>query len=238
MCEYHQNDIIGMLSKYLVKPILDLEDLNQLLQRSSSHLGVGVRNYLDFLAYKGHFSQEMVVVYKSIIRSRSISPDLFIPTDEMVKDAYLKLDEQRFQTLYKILAYSGIRITELVELISKYEPERLIINENVAKYPLGFIRGKKQSFYVYLPKEVASELKHFRISIRSIVYKFGEAGLSGKYLRKWFYNFLIYNNVPESVADFMEGGATQTVGSMHYLSRVKQADYWYEKIVKKLDEVL
>jgi intergrase/recombinase len=38
------------------------------------------------------------------------------------------------------------------------------------------------------------------------------------------------NNVPESVADFIEGRAPESVGSMHYLSRVKQADYWYDKI--------
>jgi len=66
------------------------------------------------------FPQEIVVAYKLIIRPRSISLALFIPTDEMGKDAYLKLEDQRLQTLYKILAYSGIRVTELTELISKY----------------------------------------------------------------------------------------------------------------------
>ncbi len=60
----------------------------------------------------------MVVAYKSMIRPRNIFPAPFIPRDEMVKDSYLKLENPRFQTLYKVLAYSGIRITELIELIT------------------------------------------------------------------------------------------------------------------------
>ena len=50
--------------------------------------------------------------------------------------------------------------------------------------------------------------------------------LPAKYLRKWHFNFLILNNVPESVADFIQGRAPSTVGSMHYLAKVKQADEW------------
>lgn len=93
-----------MLSKYLVTPILDLEDLNLLLQRSSSHFGVAVGDFLDFLVCK-------------------------------------------------------------------------IQNGNMAKYPLGFNRGQRQSFYIYMPKEVAFELKYFRVNIRSIFYKFNQVRL-------------------------------------------------------------
>ena len=238
MSDYHHDDIVRMLSKYMTKPILDLEDLNKLLLSSSSHLGVAIRNYLDFLVYKGVMSQEMAITYKAIIQPRGSSPDLYIPTDEKVKEAFGNLNDVRFQTLYKILAFSGIRITELIELIDTYEPEKMILNGKIAKYPLGYIRGQKQSYYVYMPKDVANEVRHFRVSLRSIVNKFNQAGLCGKYLRKWLYNFLIYNNVPESVADFIEGRATQTVGSLHYLSKVKQADYWYGQVVGKLIEVL
>jgi hypothetical protein len=45
------------------------------------------------------------------------------------------------------------------------------------------------------------------------------------------FNLLILNNVPESVADFIQGRAPSTVGSMHYLAKVKQADEWYAKVV-------
>ncbi|MHB1806782.1 MAG: integrase [Thermoplasmataceae archaeon] len=62
--------------------------------------------------------------------------------------------------------------------------------------------------------------------------------MAPKYIRKWFYNFLILNNVPESVADFIEGRAPESVGPMHYLANVKQADYWYGLILKTLEAIL
>ena len=48
-----------------------------------------------------------------------------------------------------------------------------------------------------------------------------------------FVIFLILNGVPESVADFIQGRASVTVGSSHYLAKTKQADEWYSRIVDK-----
>ncbi|EQD29032.1 hypothetical protein B2A_14669, partial [mine drainage metagenome] len=39
------------------------------------------------------------------------------------------------------------------------------------------------------------------------------------------------------VADFIQGRSSESVGSMHYLSKVKQADYWYDKIVRKVEAI-
>ena len=72
----------------------------------------------------------------------------------------------------------------------------------------------------------------------TVPYEIGQYGIAPKYLCKWFYNFLILNNIPESVADFIEGRAPESVGSMHYLAKVKQADYWYILILKSLGAVL
>jgi intergrase/recombinase len=49
---------------------------------------------------------------------------------------------------------------------------------------------------------------------------------------------LFYNNVPEGVADFIEGRASSSVGSMHYLSKAKQADYWYEQVADALNVII
>ena len=46
------------------------------------------------------------------------------------------------------------------------------------------------------------------------------------------------HNVPESVADFIHGKSPISIGSMHYLAKVKQADYWYNKIAKEILSVL
>ena len=125
-----------------------------------------------------------------------------------------------------------------MEFLTNYDETKLKESKDFVKYPLNFIRGQKRFYYVYLPKSLKEEQHKYYINRKVIYDRIANAVLNPKYLSKWFYNFLIYNNVSESVADFMEGRATQTVGSMHYLSKVKQADYWCEKIVKKLEEVL
>ena len=39
--------------------------------------------------------------------------------------------------------------------------------------------------------------------------------------------------MPESICDLIQGRALRTVGSLHYLAKMKQADDFYSKIVDK-----
>ena len=64
-----------------------------------------------------------------------------------------------------------------------------------------------------------------------------ELSFSLKYLRKWQYNFMLYNQIPESVADFIQGRASKGVSANHYLARSQQAEFWYSKIVSTLENV-
>jgi intergrase/recombinase len=168
---------------------------------------------------------------------RQSKADNYIPTNDEVIRAYKQLKDKRFQIILKLLAFSGARITELAKMLKEYDPSKLIVNEKFAKYQLHYNLGHKSSFYIYMPKELTSELHKFYIHVDTITHQINKSGLNPKYLRKWFYNFLIYNNVPEGVADFIEGRASVSVGSMHYLTKAKQADYWYEQVIKDLSDV-
>ncbi len=41
----------------------------------------------------------------------------------------------------------------------------------------------------------------------------------------------------EKYRRFIQGRASITVGSMHYLAKVKQADEWYSRVADKLLEI-
>ena len=112
-----------------------------------------------------------------------------------------------------------------------------MFGEKIAKYPLSLDRKSKRSFYAYMPKNFAMELKRIELSEEAVKQYLSRRGLPAKYLRKWNYNFLILNGVPESVADFIQGRSSYTIGSMHYLAKVKQADEWYSKVVDKFLEI-
>ena len=108
----------------------------------------------------------------------------------------------------------------------------------MTKYQLFYQRGQKNNYYIYLPRHLAEHLHKFHIHGSTITHQISKTGLAPKYLRKWLYNFLIYSNVPESVADFIEGRSANAVGNMHYLARAKQADHWYVLFVDKLKKTL
>ncbi|MEM1593672.1 MAG: integrase [Archaeoglobaceae archaeon] len=50
--------------------------------------------------------------------------------------------------------------------------------------------------------------------------------------------YSIMNEVPESVANFIQGRASTTVGSAHYLAKTVQADNCYSKVVDGLIDAL
>jgi len=49
---------------------------------------------------------------------------------------------------------------------------------------------------------------------------------------------MIEHGIPESVSDFIQGRASVTVGSAHYLAKTNQADIWYSKVIPVLVDVL
>ena len=58
----------------------------------------------------------------------------------------------------------------------------------------------------------------------TVSYEIGQYGIAPKDLRKWLYNFLILNNVPESVSDFIEGRASETTESLKRPNNIKYRD--------------
>ena len=225
-------DLVHTLTTFIREDISDIPD------DITDTQSIAVRSYLNYLSKKSLLSDEQVTKFKKKLPLKQSKPDNYIPSNDEVVKAFKQLKDKRFQTIFKLLAFSGARITELVKMVKEYDPSKLIVNDKFAKYQLHYNRGHKSSFYIYMPKELIPELHKFYIHVDTITHQISKSGLNPKYLRKWFYNFLIYNNVPEGVADFIEGRASSSVGSMHYLSKAKQADYWYEQVVEKLNAAL
>ena len=157
--------------------------------------------------------------------------DGYVPSDEEIVKIYKMIDDERYKTLYKLLAFSGIRLIEGDEILRSYDRSKLQVKGKVAKYPIMLDRRTKRVFYAFFPSEFANELKRINVPRNGLSFYLSKRNFNAKYL------FLILNGVPESVADFIQGRASITVGSMHYLAKVKQADEWYNRVVDKLLEI-
>jgi intergrase/recombinase len=65
---------------------------------------------------------------------RQPKADNYIPSNEYVINAYNKISDKKFKTIFKLLDFSGGRSTELEEVIKEYHSLKLIINHNFTKY--------------------------------------------------------------------------------------------------------
>ena len=232
----HAKEITTYLNKNLTETIRDPRQLFRIVDsvtKGKRHTCMGVRDLLKFYDVFSLMDEVSLSRYRKVVQIPPTKVDEYIPETEKIVSAFLLIKDDRYKLFSKLLAFSGIRLTEADYLFSHFEAKRIITNGEVARYPLHLDRKTKRSFYAYFPAAFASELKKMKLKEEN-AKSYITHRMPSKYIRKWQYNFLISSSVPESVADFIQGRAPSTVGSMHYLAKVKQADEWYAKVVPQL----
>ena len=236
----HAKDAISNLDRYLREKVITSPlEIAKIRNSASSkkQVTVAIRNLLNYCEEMDLLDEDFIMKLRKPLKTIKSNPDNFIPSDEQVVKAYGEIINPRFMLVFKLLAMSGLRIVEAVEFFRIYDPKKVVINGNVARFSLFYLRKNKKSYFVYFPKAMFEEIHQMDIRVKGFKQACYRVNLPAKYLRKWNYNFLIMHNVPESVADFIQGRSPVSVGSMHYLAKVKQADYWYAQVVDEIVKV-
>jgi len=235
----YARQLITYLDRFVGESIRGSEDVIEILERSTSkkNMVLGLRNLVNYCEERGVISPLKADELRRVLKCVKTRVDAYVPSDEEVRSALRKF-EGDYKLVFRLLAFSGLRVREAIRMLSEFDERRLMVSGNAAKYPLFSEKGSKRAFFAYMPRGFLKELKKVNLSDEGVRQYFHRRGLPPKYLRKWQYNFMILNNVPESVADFIQGRAATSVGSLHYLSRVKQADHWYGNIAEKLFNAL
>jgi len=222
-----------------MKPIsnpMELHELINSVEKGKRHLCVAIRNLLNFYEVFEMMSEESINKFRKVVKIPKTGVDEYIPQTDEIIDLYRRIEDERYKITFKLLMFSGLRIRHAVTLLNNYNPKRVMVSElhpNVARYPLFIDQKSKKAYLAYMPVEFVKELKAVNVTASGVEDYFSRRDLPAKYIRKWHYNFLMINNVPESVIDFIQGRRPITIGSKHYLAKVKQADEWYSRIVDK-----
>ena len=155
--------------------------------------------------------------------------------DEEIKKAYEACPVE-MKPIYRLLVYSGNRFTHIHQMLKNFDERNVIIEGEVAHYPTSFLSsGTKRTFHLFFPASFIPDLKKI-CSIKSydnILKDIKSGRVSAKTIRKWHLNTMIKEGITESIADFIQGRASITVGSAHYLNKVNQAVDQYRKIAGK-----
>ena len=234
-----ENDLIKHFNGLVLTSPQNIIDYLSRMKTTSKYPILALRKYIKYLEETGSLQSNDADNLRRVLKVKKSQPDTYVPTDEVVKQAYNKIKDERVKLYFEILAYSGVRVTEMAKLLSEFEAKNLIKSDTYARYTLNFKRGQKNSFYIYMPIEIANKVKRlYKVDAKEMSKIFDQnSGLTPKYLRKWFYNKVIMAGIPESVADFYEGRSPATVGSANYMEKTRQADHWYETAMKALKPI-
>ena len=199
-----------------------------------------LRVYLNYAVEEQLVTEAFADQYRSVLRIKTHRPDYHVPSDEEVIQNYTQLRDTELRDVYALLMCAGIRITEAVRFLNDYQYDTLNVQGNVAYTPITERRGTKSINTIFIPDTVARTLQPVNTTPDTIRNRYADEKtlFTMKYLRKWHYNFLLYHNVPESVADFIQGRAGSTVSANHYLAGQQQAKHWYDKLAPTLTDML
>ena len=155
--------------------------------------------------------------------------------EEEIKQGYKNCPEE-MKPIYSLLVYSGNRLTHIHQMLKDFDEHNIIIDGEVAHYPTSFLSsGAKRTFHLFFPISYIPELKKVCSlkSYCSVLKEIKSGRVSAKTIRKWHLNMMIKEGITESLADFIQGRASITVGSTHYLNKVQQAVDQYRRVVGK-----
>jgi len=219
---------------------LELQKYIEDKKKGISSLVKTARLYLNYCEKFDKLPFEVVNKYRQFLKVPYSNPDVYVPTDSEVIIAYNKIKGNSvLEIVFLVLMTSGIRYIECLDFLKNYNIDKFTVCTNFVAYRVSNLRHTKNINNIYLPLFVYTKLKQVTNTYNALRQRFKEkqCSFSLKYLRKWHYNFLLYNNVPESVADFIQGRSNRSVSANHYLARSQQADFWYSKVVPELDKL-
>ncbi len=173
------------------------DDLIEVIEKSTSkkNMILALRNLINFCEGREIISSEFANLLKKDLKCVRSQTDGYIPSDEDLIKIYQEFDNEDYKIIFRILAFSGLRVREAINFINEFDRDKLMINGKIAKYPLFLDRKEKKSYFAYLPFEFAEKLNRTEVTEHGVKKYFVRRGLPAKYLRKWNYNFLILNGV-------------------------------------------
>ena len=243
----HVRKLIEYLDKY-AKPIRTPMDLVRmfadLTNSQKRHLKNGLRSLFKFYEVQGLIPSYYLDILRKNLPRTPIGIDLRVPSDrEIIKSLEtLKTKSRRDFVFFNLLLDSGLRITEGLEVIKRIVNQQFDCEayDGFIVIPLGMLRRTKTAYYCFLTEDTLLMIEQLNevltwSKIRDVARRLNVT--SWKYIRKYAFDKMIELEIPESVADFIEGRVPRTIGAMHYLGLRQKAIHFYPRYCNYLKKL-
>ncbi|MEM3700666.1 MAG: integrase [Candidatus Bathyarchaeia archaeon] len=234
--------ILSYLDKYatIIAEPSDIHKMFSKLTVGQQHnLNRGIRNLLNFMQTQGYPEDYLNLLRKSIPKEH-IGVDLKVPEEcDIVKSLkMLNKIAPKYSALYNLLLDSGLRLIEAIETINNFKNAEGV--NGFYRITVGMFRNTKQAYYAYLTDTTYNQLLNLSESINPLAashYYLKYGLVAPKYLRKFAFDKMVQLEIPESVADFIEGRVAKRIGAKHYMALRRQADNWYSRYADYLNSL-
>ena len=242
----YKRSIVNYLDRFAPKLRngMDVVRLFDGLSAGQKHcLLFSLRNLFNFCELAG-FDSGFVDSLRKALPKDTAMVDLYVPSEETVKQSIAKLRRipWKYKAVYRLLLESGLRLREAVRLVNEFHElyEKSEMYEGFVCVPLFWIRANKKSFYAYFMHETAKMLRKNgeKLSADATSKVCRRYGLvAPKYLRKFAFHKMLELEIPEGVADFIQGRAPKTIGERHYVNLKRLADKYYPRYAAYLEKL-
>jgi intergrase/recombinase len=197
------------------------------------HVWKGLRvlfNYLQAIGYS--------ITYLNALRNAlpkvTCGIDLKIPSESQIIKSLNMLPSApiKYQVLYNLLLDSGLRMVEGIQLLNRFNMRDTEQLNGFYRSVIGEFRGNKQAYYAYYTEQTfkrISSANSEQLTRNASGYYYKHGYIAPKHLRKFAFDKMIELEVPESIADFIEGRVTKRIGAKHYMALTRQADNFYKR---------
>lgn len=234
-------NLVSYLDKY--SPVLygplDVIDLFSKVKVAKRHVMLCLRTLFNFYEAIG-FSKDYLDVLRKALPKVRCGIDLKIPSEAEIVESFKKLPKAplKYQALYSLLLDSGLRLIEAVELINTFQNAEAV--NGFYRNEIAMFRGEKQAYYGHFSERTLKLIKQVeeKIDDRNASHYFSKFGyVTPKYLRKYAFDKMIELEIPESVADFIQGRVPKRIGAKHYMALARQASKFYPRYMEYIEKV-
>jgi intergrase/recombinase len=247
--------MISYMDRFVREPIrapLDVMKVFTGLSAGQSHnLNRALSAWLRCLEINNPNAQfkEFLNSLRAAIPKDEVGFDLKIPTPDEVASSLKEMTEGflRYRACYELVLDSGLRLVEACRLINsliegEVQPEML---NGFCVAPLGYFRRTKLAYFAYFTDQTLKLIKHLKTNEKvtpelatNYVRKRLKA-IAFKYLRKFANDIMTSEklNIPESVADFIQGRVPRSIGAKHYMRLKRKADQFYPRYAEYVTEL-
>jgi intergrase/recombinase len=227
--------MVQNLDRYVTK-VSDARDIihifTPLTDGQRHNLIKAIRACLNYLQIVCNVNKVQLDNLRAAIPKDKTCIDLKIPEEEKIIADLRAFGgaEVKYRAIHSLLLDSGLRVVEAMYLVNNWtKPEKV---GNFYRSEIGMFRGCKQAYYAYFTAATYDLLKRLSGNVSQIAYAkcIEHFNLTrSKYLRKFAFDKMVELEVPESVADFIEGRVPKRIGAKHYMLLRRQADKFYSK---------